>query len=107
MNPINNEISTDIPKENSKTISSESLLLKNKDPLHGITLKMIVEYLHNKYGWEKLANKIDIKCFKMNPSINSSLTFLRKTAWARSKVETLYLQSIRGKVTRHTNFRNY
>ena len=105
MNPINEGISTDIPKKNSKEISSESLLLKNKDPLHGITLKMIVEYLHNKYGWEKLANKIDIKCFKMNPSINSSLTFLRKTAWARSKVETLYLQSINNRATRYGNFR--
>lgn len=61
------------------------------NPLHGITLKMILEYLIEYYGWEELSEKIRIRCFKENPSLNSSLTFLRKTPWARTKVEELYL----------------
>jgi uncharacterized protein (DUF2132 family) len=66
--------------------------MHNQDPLHGITLKMIVTELHQYFGWEELAEHIDIKCFKINPSINSSLKFLRKTPWARQKVESLYLK---------------
>ncbi|MGG9960493.1 VF530 family DNA-binding protein [Ferruginibacter sp. SUN106] len=68
----------------------------NKDPLHGITLKAILEYLVNKYGWEELGDTIRINCFIDNPSINSSLKFLRKTEWARKKVEALYIGSIDG-----------
>ncbi len=68
---------------------------KSKDPLHGVTLKQIVEYLYTNYGWKVLAEKINIKCFTINPSINSSLTFLRKTPWARAKVESLYLWALR------------
>lgn len=64
-----------------------------QDPLHGVTLKMIVTQLEEKYGWEKLGRRINIKCFTNDPSINSSLKFLRKTPWARKKVETLYLQT--------------
>ncbi len=67
--------------------------MRNQDPLHGITLKMIVTQLHEKYGWEELGRRINIKCFTNDPSINSSLKFLRKTPWAREKVEALYLQS--------------
>lgn len=67
---------------------------KNKDPLHGITLKAILEYLVNKYGWGELGDTIRINCFIDNPSINSSLKFLRKTEWARKKVEALYISSI-------------
>ena len=63
------------------------------DPLHGITLEMIVTRLSDHYGWEKLGGLISINCFKKNPSIKSSLTFLRKTPWARKKVETLYLRT--------------
>lgn len=66
----------------------------NKDPLHGITLKAILEYLVNKYGWEELGDTIRINCFTDNPSISSSLKFLRKTEWARKKVEALYISSI-------------
>lgn len=66
----------------------------SKDPLHGKTLKMILEYLVDFYGWEQLSYHININCFKSNPSIKSSLNFLRKTPWAREKVEKLYLQSI-------------
>ena len=61
------------------------------NPLHGITLKRQVEELVAHYGWEALGQKIKIKCFIDKPSVNSSLTFLRKTPWAREKVESLYL----------------
>lgn len=64
------------------------------NPLHGIKLKDILEQLVEKYGWEKLGLKININCFKNDPSIKSSLTFLRKTPWARDKVEQLYLKMI-------------
>lgn len=63
------------------------------NPLHGITLKVILERLVAHYGWEELANRIKINSFKSNPSINSSLKFLRKTDWAREKVENLYLRT--------------
>jgi len=62
--------------------------------LHGITLKHIVMYLVEYYGWEKLAQQIPINCFRHDPSVQSSLTFLRKTPWAREKVEALYLTTI-------------
>jgi uncharacterized protein (DUF2132 family) len=65
-----------------------------QDPLHGITLKVIVVALVDRYGWEELGRRITIKCFTQDPSVASSLTFLRKTPWARSKVERLYLQTI-------------
>jgi uncharacterized protein (DUF2132 family) len=61
------------------------------NPLHNKTLQSILEELLEHYGWEALANHINIRCFRDNPSIKSSLTFLRKTAWARTKVEELYL----------------
>jgi len=63
------------------------------DPLHGLTLKAILESLVETYGWEELGKRIKIKCFTSEPSINSSLKFLRKTPWARAKVEQLYLRS--------------
>ncbi|WP_299594960.1 VF530 family protein [uncultured Microbulbifer sp.] len=61
------------------------------NPLHGIKLATIVEELEAHYGWEGLAERIDINCFKKDPSIKSSLKFLRKTPWARDKVEALYI----------------
>ncbi|HIM95637.1 MAG TPA: DUF2132 domain-containing protein [Gammaproteobacteria bacterium] len=67
---------------------------RHQDPLHGVTLKTIVNELIEYFGWEELGNRIDIKCFKINPSINSSLKFLRKTPWARKKVEDLYLKMV-------------
>lgn len=66
-----------------------------KNPLHGVTLKAILETLISMYGFETLGTKIKIKCFQDKPSLNSSLVFLRKTPWARAKVETLYLQTIK------------
>jgi len=69
---------------------------KNKNnPLHGIKLKQILEELHAHYGWELLGEFINIRCFTYDPSINSSLKFLRKTPWARDKVEALYLVMIK------------
>ncbi len=62
-----------------------------RNPLEGITLEMMVTALVENYGWERLGQKINIKCFNENPSVKSSLTFLRKTPWARTKVEQLYL----------------
>ena len=67
----------------------------NKDPLHGIKLVDILEKLVADYGFEILGEKINIKCFTTNPTIKSSLTFLRKTPWAREKVEQLYLKSLK------------
>jgi uncharacterized protein (DUF2132 family) len=61
------------------------------DPLHGKTLEMILTELVAHYGWERLGEMITIRSFTYNPSIKSSLTFLRKTPWARAKVESLYL----------------
>ena len=65
------------------------------DPLHGVTLQMMLEHLVATYGWEGLARQIDIRCFTNDPSIKSSLTFLRKTPWARTKVEAMYVRSVR------------
>ena len=63
------------------------------DPLHGITLKAMVEHLVDRYGWAGLGERIDIRSFTHEPSVNSSLKFLRKTPWARAKVESLYVHS--------------
>ena len=64
------------------------------NPLHGMKLEMILNYLVESYGWETLGMIIEIRCFNYDPSIKSSLTFLRKTPWARKKVEDLYLDSL-------------
>ncbi len=67
---------------------------QSKDPLHGITLQRILEQLVDYYGFDTLGELIKIKCFTDNPSIKSSLTFLRKTDWARKKVEDLFIKTI-------------
>ena len=64
------------------------------NPLHGKRLDTIIEYLVEYYGWEELGQRISIRCFNENPSIKSSLTFLRKTPWAREKVEQLYVKTL-------------
>ena len=66
-----------------------------RDPLHGLTLEAIVRALELHYGWAELAVRIPIRCFTHDPSVNSSLKFLRKTPWAREKVEGLYLFMLR------------
>lgn len=68
-----------------------------KNPLHGVTLESIVVHLMETYGWEDLGQRISIRCFQTDPSVKSSLKFLRKTPWAREKVESLYLYSLRRK----------
>lgn len=68
---------------------------QSNDPLHGVTLEQIVNSLVKTYGWDELGEQIEIKCFNSNPSVNSSLKFLRKTPWARKKVENLYLASLK------------
>ncbi|MFA6817203.1 MAG: VF530 family protein [Lentisphaeria bacterium] len=65
------------------------------NPLHGITLEMMVISLSDYYGWEELGQRINIRCFQSDPSVKSSLNFLRRTPWARKKVEDLYMDIIR------------
>lgn len=65
---------------------------QSKDPLHGITLERLLTELVEEYGWEEMARRIEIRCFMFEPSIKSSLTFLRKTPWARTKVEEMYVR---------------
>ena len=72
-----------------------SMQQKDHDILHGVTLEKILIFLHGKYGWEGLAELISINCFISNPSIKSSLSFLRKTQWARKKVESLYIKTVK------------
>ena len=67
---------------------------QRNNPLHGITLEMIVTQLAQQYGWAELGRRITIKCFTNDPSVKSSLKFLRQTPWARKKVEDLYLRSV-------------
>ncbi len=67
---------------------------QSKDPLHGVTLEMLLTRLVQQYGWRKLAELIPIRCFYHEPSIKSSLKFLRRTPWARKQVEALYLESV-------------
>ena len=69
-------------------------LQQPNNPLHGVTLEMILNELVAYYGWERLGDMITIKCFRSNPSVSSSLKFLRKTPWARSEVEQLYVRNL-------------
>lgn len=66
----------------------------SKDPLHGITLEALLTTLVERYGWAELAKHVNINCFKSDPSIKSSLKFLRRTPWARKEVEALYIDSL-------------
>lgn len=65
-----------------------------RDPLHGITLETIVTQLHARHGWDAMADRIPARCFQFNPSIKSSLTFLRKTPWARKRIEDWYIAEL-------------
>ena len=67
---------------------------QSNNPLHGVTLEMMLKSLTDHLGWKEMGRRIAIKCFTDNPSVSSSLKFLRKTPWARTKVELLYLQQI-------------
>jgi uncharacterized protein (DUF2132 family) len=68
---------------------------QKNNPLHGKTLEAILNHLVKHYGWDELGNKINIRCFQIDPSIKSSLSFLRKTPWARQKVEELYIRTLK------------
>ena len=68
--------------------------MQKDNPLHGVTLERVVTDLVTQFGWDGLAARININCFKSDPSIKSTLKFLRKTAWAREKVEQLYVTSL-------------
>ncbi len=71
--------------------------MQANNPLHGVKLADIVEFLYQEYGWEQLGAIIPIRCFQYDPSVKSSLKFLRRTPWARTKVEDLYLKTIQAK----------
>jgi uncharacterized protein (DUF2132 family) len=75
-----------------KTVKANNMDHQPYNPLHGVTLKIIVTQLVNHFGFDYLGKEIKIRCFTDEPSINSSLKFLRKTPWAREKVEALYIQ---------------
>ena len=83
-------------------MSTEQPKKQPKNPLHGITLEAIVTQLVEHYGWPELGQQVKIKCFNENPSVPSSLKFLRKTPWAREKVESLYLFMLREKKRQRT-----
>jgi uncharacterized protein (DUF2132 family) len=76
-------------KDHSKTATD------SKDPLHGLTLEMVITRLEAQFGWQELGRRVKIKCFTDDPSVPSSLKFLRRTPWARQKVEALYIRSQR------------
>jgi len=95
VNQKNSKIAIGKKQLAKKSISQFSNMSQPNNPLHGITLEAIVVYLVSFYGWEELGNRIRINCFRNDPSIKSSLKFLRRTPWARQKVEELYLETIR------------
>lgn len=64
----------------------------SKDPLHGVTLECVVAELSAHFGWEEMARRVPVRCFQFDPSVKSSLTFLRKTPWARAKVEDMFVR---------------
>ncbi|MCB1616128.1 MAG: DUF2132 domain-containing protein [Pseudomonadales bacterium] len=78
---------------------------KSPDPMHGVTLEMMIERLQEQFGWDGLAQRVPIRCFSHDPSVKSSLKFLRRTPWARAKVEALYLQTVQGKKVNPLNGR--
>lgn len=77
-----------------KSVFKENNMTQKNNPLHSIKLADILEFLVEEYGWEYLGKQINIRCFNFEPSIKSSLKFLRKTPWAREKVEQLYINSL-------------
>lgn len=68
----------------------------SRDPLHGITLEMIVTTVRNRHGWAEMGKRIPVRCFLLNPTVKSSLTFLRKTPWARQRLEAWYVAELGG-----------
>lgn len=81
--------------ETSEETGQNSARPPSRDPLHGVTLERLLNELVEHFGWEALSQRLPIRCFTMNPSVKSSLTFLRKNPWAREKVEGMYLYLLR------------
>lgn len=75
-------------------MSSPPLRSHPRDPLHGVTLEIIVTQLVERHGWAELGRRLPVRCFLHNPSIKSSLTFLRKTPWARERMEVMYMAEL-------------
>ncbi len=75
-------------------MTTPQMTTQKNNPLHGVTLEQIIVKLSEHYGWEELGQRINIRCFQADPSVKSSLKFLRKTPWAREKVEQLYIDSL-------------
>jgi uncharacterized protein (DUF2132 family) len=90
-------------RENCDMKDPTSIKAQPKNPLHGLTLEAIVRELETYYGWSELGERIPVRCFTHDPSVNSSLKFLRKTPWAREKVEGLYLFMLRKKNAMRTD----
>lgn len=90
------EKSTPVSDKSEATAANKDNTQVN-NPLHGVKLQEIVEMLEGEYGWDGLAYRININCFKSDPSVKSSLKFLRRTPWARDKVEALYLKTFHKK----------
>ena len=84
--------------------NNETNETQQNNPLHGVTLQQIVEFLVAEYGWIELNRRIEINCFYSHPSIKSSLKFLRKENWARIQVERLYLNTISGSASKNRDF---
>ncbi len=82
-------------EKSQKTAAPKGSASTSKDPMHGMTLEMIIIQLEQQFGWEEMGRRIKIKCFTDDPSVSSSLKFLRRTPWARQKVEALYIRSQR------------
>jgi uncharacterized protein (DUF2132 family) len=82
--------------EDERTAPAPAARAHPRDPLHGITLQQVIEQLHARYGWEELGHRIPIRCFTNDPSLGSSLAFLRRTPWARQQVEALFLSTKQG-----------
>lgn len=83
------KIAAKAPEE--KSVTPQEKRVHPRDPLHGVTLESIVKYLVKRYGWAEMGRRIPIRCFLYNPDVKSTLTFLRKTPWARAKVEDWFL----------------
>lgn len=78
-------------EEPEAPIAKDASSTNSKDPLHGVTLEALLTSLVERYGWETLGNAVNLRCFQENPTINSSLKFLRRNPWAREKVEHMYI----------------
>ncbi len=81
-----------VPGNNTVAVHAPMPEQKSNDPLHGVTLEKIVTELSTQFGWEEMGRRVTIRCFTHDPSVKSSLTFLRKTPWARGKVEEMYVR---------------